>query len=182
MRALVFDTETTGLPLHPDAPLELQPRVIEFGGLLVDCATGDEVQSWSLIINPKQTLDPVITKITGLTDADLVDAPAFGDVWPVLREAFEAADFVVAHNAPFDTSLIDFELRRLGVSDFAWPMAVCTVQEVAESWGKRPKLIDLYQALTGQEFAQKHRALDDVRHLARVCVELGLFSTMEALP
>ena len=33
---IVFDTETTGLPLPETAPLESQPRIIEFAGIKLD--------------------------------------------------------------------------------------------------------------------------------------------------
>lgn len=177
--ALVFDLETTGLPLHPSAPLAKQPRAIEFGAVLIDAA-GRRLAEHSILINPEQALDPVITKITGLTDADLATAPRFADVLPEVRAAFEGADLMVAHNLPFDRFVLELELRRAGVEDFPWPRhSLCTVQTYRPFWGKRPRLIELYPAVLGRPLAQTHRAADDCAALAEIVVEeklLELFS------
>jgi DNA polymerase III alpha subunit (gram-positive type) len=175
MKVLGFDTETTGLPFHPDADLSLQPKVIEFGALMMDSETGEELETWSILINPREPLSAAIKKITGIEDADLKHAPYFADAWPEIQAAFLAADVVVAHNAPFDTSLINFELARMGIKDFKWPPVVCTVQENVEAWGRRVKLIELFEDLMEYPFDQKHRALDDVRHMMACVRKIKLF-------
>jgi DNA polymerase III epsilon subunit-like protein len=164
---LVFDTETTGLPLPSVMPLDKQPRIIEFGAALV--RDGKVVDSVDFVINPGMPLPEVITKITGLTDADLEDAPPFGDMLPAIRELFEQADVLVAHNAEFDTTLLKFELKRLGVEEFPWPKeTLCTVQEFTHRFGRRPKLTELYEHSLGKKLEQTHRALDDVMALVEV--------------
>ena len=174
MLALIFDTETTGIPKHPKARDEVQPRVIEFAGLLID-EQGGEVDRLEFLCNPGQPLEEIITKITGLTDDDLADQPPFADFMGRLAALFERADALVAHNLPFDRTLIELELARLGNPEFPWPrINVCTVQENAERWGRRPKLTELYQEVVGEPLAQTHRAMDDVEALARVVVETGV--------
>lgn len=171
---LIFDTETTGLPKHPHAKDGVQPSIIEFGGLLVD-DRGAIVEELSFLCNPKKKLEPIITKITGLTDDDLEGQPAFNDHLPRLTRFFERADTVAAHNLPFDFNMINLELARLNFIDFPWPARrICTVQEHAESWGKRVKLLDLYEHYTGKPLAQKHRAIDDVMALLEVCKLSGV--------
>ena len=175
MTYLIFDTETTGLTLHPRAKDEFQPRIIEWGGLLVD-GHGTELKELDVLINPKQPLSADITRITGLTDKDLVAAPAFAAVAKQLREFFAAADVLIAHNLPFDHTMMELELRRAHLlDDWPWPkLNMCTVQEHAEEWGYRPKLTELYSFYTGHPLAQSHRALDDVRALKAVCIAAGL--------
>ena len=169
MKTLVFDTETTGLPHHPDAKDSVQPRIIEWGGALVD-ETGAVIDSYETLVNPHTKLSAKITKITGLTDEDLASAPDFGALAERVRPMFASADALLAHNLPFDSQLMAFDLNRFGLAeDWPWPsVMVCTVQEHAEEWGRRPKLTELYHYYTGETLSQKHRALDDVMALVTV--------------
>ena len=175
MKSLVFDTETTGIPKHPNAKRSVQPRIIEFGGVLVD-DRGEELDSLELLINPGIPLEPVITKITGLTDEDLRDAPGFAEASLQIRPLFAAADRLIAHNAPFDTRMFELDIERCAVADWPWPdQVLCTVQEHAEVWGRRPKLLELYEFYMNEPLEQTHRALDDVRALVNICLNCGAF-------
>ena len=175
MITCIFDTETTGIPKHPNAKDKVQPRIIEFAGVLVD-ADGNEVDELVVLVNPQQPLEEVITKITGLTDEDLAEAPVWADVADEVLAFINRADRVVAHNAPFDVTMVELEEARRG-REVDWPgERVCTVQEHAEEWGFRPKLTQLYEHYTGEPLQQTHRALDDVRALATVCKAAGVFA------
>lgn len=174
MIALIFDTETTGLPKHPDAKDEVQPRIIEWGGVLAN-EEGEILAELNVLMNPGQKLEEIITKITGLTDEDLADQPSFAERAAELRPFFHRADVLIAHNLPFDRTLMELELKRAGIRDWPWPpRMLCTVQEHAEEWGRRPKLLELYQHYTGEPLDQKHRALDDVIALTKVCKLSGV--------
>lgn len=166
---IIFDTETTGLTLHPDAAVRKQPRVIEFGAALLDPHTGEVVETWNTLVNPGEPLSPEIIKITGITDADLHDAPAFAAVLRPMRLMFAQANCVVAHNLPFDRAILRGELARLDVFDFPWPpRELCTVGLYKDEWGRNPKLTELYAAVMGKPLAQTHRALDDVMAVVEV--------------
>lgn len=172
---LVFDTETTGIPKHPAAKMSVQPKIIEFGAALVD-DEGEVVETLQLIINPQEPIESIITKITGLTDDDLKDKPTFSEVAPRIAALFSKADVVIAHNLPFDSTLIDLEVARHNLPEWPWPkVKICTVQEHAEEWGRRPKLEELYEAVKGEPAYQTHRALDDVNLLIEVCRIQGVF-------
>lgn len=172
MKTLIFDTETTGLVLHRKAKAELQPRIIEWGGLLVD-EEGNELDSFNTLIDPGVPLPAEITKITGITEAELKGQPTFAEVAPRLRELFSEADVLIAHNLPFDSTMMKLDLGRAGLLDgWPWPKyLICTVQEHAAAWGHRPKLTELYEHYMGRPLAQTHRALDDVRALKEVCLK-----------
>lgn len=173
---LVFDTETTGLPLHDRAPLDLQPQCIEFGAALLSGRDGSVLEEISLLINPGKPLPPEIVKITGITDADLVDAPPFEAVLPRIESLFRGAAMCVAHNLPFDKNILRFELARLQRADFPWcARELCTVGAFVEQWGRRPKLTELYAATLGRPLAQQHRALSDVRALVEIVQALELW-------
>ena len=175
MISLIFDTETTGLILHPAAKDELQPRIIEWGGLLVE-SDGTEVGELNILIHPGCRLPPEITKITGITEDDLRGQPKFSEVVPLLRDMFAKAGAMIAHNLPFDRGMMELDLRRAGqLAQWPWPkIGICTVQEHAEEWGRRPKLTELYEYYMGRPLAQTHRAIDDVRALKEVCLRAGV--------
>jgi len=168
VKALVIDFETTGLTLHPDAKPELQPRAIEFAGVLMDLG-GEIVDSESFLINPGQEVSAEITKITSITNEMLATAPTFPHHLDRLRQLFADASVLVAHNLPFDRAIMAHELRLLGITDWPWPgHEVCTVQLYEPFWGRRPRLIELYETVTDKKYEQTHRALDDVTALAEI--------------
>lgn len=174
MITLIFDTETTGIPKHPAAKDAVQPRIIEFAGILIE-SNGVEYGELSLLINPGQPLEEIITKITGLTDEDLKDEPPFIERAPTLFEFFQKADCLLSHNLPFDHTMLWMELKRNNITDWPWPKYnTCTVQEHFPMFGFRPNLKQLYEFYTGNKLAQTHRALDDVRALATIAIQSGV--------
>jgi DNA polymerase III subunit alpha, Gram-positive type len=177
--ALVFDTETTGLTLHPDAPLSKQPKIIELGAALLD-RNGQVVDTFSQLIHPGEDVTEEITKITGITNADLKDAPTFAQVVPQVQAFFARGSAVFAHNLPFDRAMIRNECARHGVT-VPWPQQeFCTVGIMKEQWGRNPKLTELYEFATGRPLPQTHRALDDVLALVEAIVALDLHTLTEA--
>jgi DNA polymerase III epsilon subunit-like protein len=168
MNMLIFDWETTGLPLHPNAKPHLQPRVIEFGGILINDRY-EVLNELSQLINPGVPLSSEITKITGLSDEHLKDAPSFIQALPAIRDLFLEADIMCAHNLPFDETMLQLELNRTNSNPFNWPpRKLCTAQTFFPIFGARPSMKLLYHHVTGFPLAQTHRALDDCRALAEI--------------
>lgn len=174
--AIAFDVETSGLTLHPDAPLSKQPRMIEFGGVIFSLETGAIEEEISILVNPGIEISQEITGITGITNEDVADAPRFAAIEPQLRRAFGSCIGVVAHNLPFDKAIMKHELMRLNILDFPWPQnEMCTVGLHAEEWGRNPRLVELYEATFGRKLAQTHRALDDVKAMVEIIQEKELW-------
>lgn len=171
MRAFIFDTETTGLIDNRSLPLDKQPEIIEFYGVNVDLATGEEWNEIDELIKPKRPPDETITRITGLTEEDLKDKPD----WSVFAEriGFElaTAPLVIAHNLSFDREMVDIEMERQGKA-VTWPALLCTVEATIHLKGFRLNLTDLHTHLFGEGFPKAHRAKNDVTALVRCCVEL----------
>ena len=66
---------------------------------------GNVVDSWySLIRPPRQAI--LFSYIHGLYWDDVKDAPAFADVWQEALPFLEGADYIAAHNAGFDRSVL----------------------------------------------------------------------------
>lgn len=162
--SLILDTETTGLPLPSVADLSKQPRIIELA--LVRVVDGVVVSEHEWLIQPECELPAVITKITGLKDEDLAGKPKFAAILEEIKDAFAGADMLIAHNIEFDCSVLQFELERCKCENFPWPkQRVCTVQEFVHIKGRRLKLTELFELLTGGKLEQTHRALSDCNAL-----------------
>ena len=113
----VVDFETTGC--NP-----MRDRIIEIGACRV---TGGKVTSrYATLINPGMEVPGMITALTGINTAMLVDAPPMAEVAPTFMEFLEGNVFV-AHSARFDFGFLNGELRRLGREPLA-DRPVCTVQ------------------------------------------------------
>lgn len=175
MRMAVLDTETTGLPLNDQADLRLQPYIIEWA--VAHIVNGKVAATYETLIKPPIPLPAEITKITGLTDEDLVDAPNFSGALPLIMKSLEGVDIVVAHNAPFDVGMLEFELARHGIN-FVWPRVECSVQLYHDEYGRRMKLLELYEAKLGKPLDQTHRALDDVMALCEIIINEKLWKVL----
>jgi len=162
---IFFDTETTGLIKNASLPLNKQPRIIE-----IACIKEPGGETFQTIFYPGVLLEPIITKITGLTDGDLEDAPVFGEHIPDLCDFFRGEETLVAHNMPFDFQMLLMELQRENAEyKFPWPSKRIDTVQLAKPFynGRFKKLQFLYEDLVGP-YEQKHRALDDVEMLIKV--------------
>lgn len=170
MRTLIYDTETTGLLKPGIADLASQPKIIEFALVELD-DDYNEVGAWSWLINPGEPITDEITKITGLTNNDLVGKPSFIQVLPEIEDVFLGAHRLMAHNLPFDLGMLTNELKRVG-REYAFPYPpnqLCTVQLASELiFGRRARMTELYEKTLGKKLEQTHRALDDVRALVEI--------------
>ena len=89
---VVVDVETTGMDPETDRITEIAMMKIRDGTLQ------DE---FSTLINPLIPIPEFITRLTGIDDLMVQDAPTARDVAPTIAEFLGDAIFV-AHNAPFD--------------------------------------------------------------------------------
>lgn len=159
---IFFDTETTGLIRNAALHLNKQPHIIEIGMVREPKIPGRPSQ-FGVVLKVPVKLEPIITKITGLTDEDLEDCPTFAEIYHDLAAFVKGETQLVAHNMPFDHGMLMFELRR-GGWDVVFPMPknrIDTVQMAKPFYkGRYMKLQTLYEDLVGP-YVQKHRAIDD---------------------
>ena len=168
IREIAFDTETTGLEWDQD------DRIIELGAveLINHVATGKTFQTY---INPGRPVSEATIRITGITDADLVDKPGFED--PSIVEAF--LDFVgdsilVAHNAKFDRGFLNMELQRCGRAPIPEDRWIDTVAIARKKFPGAPASLDALckRFDVNSEARTYHGALLDSQLLSEVYLEL----------
>ncbi len=176
MRALVLDTETTGL--IPNATIKdgRLPEICEVYAALVDFADDGShaiLDELDQLVRPSRPIveDSKSGERHGITNAMVRSAPTFRQVLPALKKMIEQAPVVVAHNATFDREAIDIEARRAGIS-ISWPPLICTVEQSMGLRGHRMTLSDLHEFLVGMKFEGAHRAKVDVAALIRCVGEL----------
>lgn len=179
MKALIFDTETTGLPKNRTIKLDLQPEIIEFYCQMVDLKTGKIGKKFGTLIKPSKPLSDTpafgdkktITAITGITNEMLEGKPSFNAASKIIFKMIQGSPIVIAHNLSFDAEMIDIEAERLGIQ-VKWPRKICSVEATIAMKGYRLNLTNLHLELFGKEFEGAHRAAGDVEALTKCCIEL----------
>jgi len=167
MISLILDTETTGLLLSKTADLDKQPHIIELA--IAKFENGKLIGEFSELIDPECEITAEITKITGITNEDVIGKQKFRQLLQQIEDFVGGADTLYANNAPFDTGMLQVELERCARTGFPWPPAtVCTVQEFMHLKGRRLKLTQLYELKLNKVLNQSHRAMDDVMALAEI--------------
>jgi len=168
MREIAFDTETTGLEWNGD------DRIIELGAVELEnhIPTG---KTFRRFVNPGRPVSEATIRITGITDADLVDKPRFDD--PDIADAF--LEFVgdatlVAHNAAFDRGFLNAELKRCGKPPIPEERWVDTVMIARKKYPGAPASLDALcrRFDISLESRSVHGALLDSQLLASVYLEL----------
>ncbi|WP_374657262.1 DNA polymerase III subunit epsilon [Phenylobacterium sp.] len=167
-REIVLDTETTGFEPH------LGHRLVELACLEIEdyLPTG---RSFHVYIDPERDMPPEAEKVHGLSAAFLRGKPKFRD-----KEIH--ADFlefvgdapIIAHNATFDRTFVNYELEALGVAGIPEERWIDTLALARKRF---PGMHNSLDALCKRfkislSEREKHGALIDARLLAAVYLEL----------
>jgi DNA polymerase-3 subunit epsilon len=165
-RAVLFDTETTGLdPGTGD-------RVIEVAALelINDLPTG---QFFHALIDPEREIPEDVTRIHGLRSADVAGKPKFADIAAGLTAFFGDAR-LIAHNAPFDFGFLNAEFARVGLPRLGSERMIDTLVLAKARFPGMPNSLDALCRRFAIDLSQRttHNALLDCRLLADVYVEL----------
>jgi DNA polymerase-3 subunit epsilon len=155
---VVVDLETTGGAIGPGA-------IIEIGAYRMRWRRIEE--SFQSLIRPRVMVSTFITRLTSITNAMLADAPSIEEVLPEFRD-FLGDAVMVAHNAPFDRSFLDFEFRRIFGIGVLNPV-LCTVRMARRLLPSvKRRRLDLLAEHFGLSTEGRHRALGDARMTAEL--------------
>lgn len=117
------------------------------------------IEQYDTLINPERRIPAEITRITGITDEMVADAPKFYEVAKKVVELTEGRIFV-AHNVRFDYGFLKEEFGRLGYSFSRRQLCTVRLSRTAfpglssYSLGNLIKNFDI-------NVDSRHRALDD---------------------
>ena len=168
-RKVVLDTETTGLEV------ERGHRVIEIGCVeLVDRRPSG--RKFHYYLNPARAIDAGAVAVHGITDDFLRDKPKFAEIAADFV-AFIAGAELLIHNAAFDTSFLDDELKRAGVAFGCVADHATVVDTLALARQKYPGQKNTLDALckrlgVDNSHREVHGALLDAHLLADVWVAM----------
>ncbi|MDQ3239084.1 MAG: exonuclease domain-containing protein [bacterium] len=146
----VVDLETTGC--KPGVS-----QIIEIG--IVKIKNKQIVDTYQSFLDPGTPIPAFISKMTGIKDSDVQNAPLLPDLAPKILSLLKDTVFV-AHNVGFDYSFLQKNLRLCKI-DFSSPK-LCTVQLSRKLLPQllHHKLDDLARHFH-IEIPSRHRALDD---------------------
>jgi DNA polymerase-3 subunit epsilon len=92
-------------------------------------------RTYSLIKPPRRRF--VFTYLHGITWEDVANQPTFGELWPTYSPMLEGIDFLAAHNASFDRSVLHRCCAAAGIDSPKIPFR-CTVQLARQTWNIYP--------------------------------------------
>lgn len=147
-----IDVETTGLDATAD-------RIIEIA--VVHMRAGVVEERYCSLVNPGRPVGPDSERITGISDADVADAPPFSEIAAEVAQRLQGHG-ILAYNLGFDRAFVENELR---VCELAWPTDAPLIDPLTLARGIFPeqrgfKLGRVAERL-GIELVEAHRADHD---------------------
>lgn len=119
----MFDSPAVFVDIETNGGSGERGRITEIA--LIRVEDGEIVEEYSSLVNPGGPLPYWITKLTGITNDDVADAPYFDEIAREVARILDGAIFV-AHNVRFDFSFIKRQLEALGYT--FRPKLFCTVR------------------------------------------------------
>lgn len=184
-RALIYDTETSGIPLFNEPSEDpRQPHIVQLGALLVDLDTSRVISTLDLVIRPDGWEIPEdVAAIHGITTEHAYDVGVSESLaTEMLLELWARSQVRIGHNESFDARMVRIALFRfepaLGQDPDQWKAgkAECT-QRMATPILKLPptekmraagrfhyksaNLSEAYKHFTGKDLEGAHSAMAD---------------------
>lgn len=157
---VVFDLETTGLNTNVD-------KIIEIGAVKV--TNGEIVDRYSTFVNPQEHITEKISKLTGIYDDMVENAPTENEILPEFLD-FIGDSVVVAHNAGFDTAFLK---RYAKANSIIFDNTIIDTVELGKTL--LPKLnnfkLDTICEAVGVSLENHHRAVDDAEATAECFIK-----------
>lgn len=146
---------------------------------LVKVTQGKPVERLYHLIRPprKQIL---FTWVHGISWAQVADKPTFGELWPRFARFLEGADFLVAHNAPFDRGVLHACCAAAGVEAPPLPF-FCSVQLAKRTWNLPRNNLPALSQVLGISL-QHHNAASDAEACAMIVLAAARERGEQGLP
>lgn len=158
---VVFDLETTGLDF-------MNSGITEIGAVKIK--NGSIVETFSTFVNPKFAISDEITKLTGITEQMVKDAPTIDEVMCDFYKFCKGA-ILVGQNIEFDYGFINFYGKK---SNYIFDNLREDTMLIAKKniFLKNYKLKTIAEALK-VPLINAHRAINDAMCTAKVYIKLA---------
>jgi DNA polymerase-3 subunit epsilon/ATP-dependent DNA helicase DinG len=155
---VAIDVETTGLQAGVDEIIEV--AAVKFRG------NGEIIERYSTLVQPRQALPLKITRLTGITPADVAAAPRFNAV------GADVARFIKTY--PIVGHSVNFDLRMLREQGMNFTQPVYDTFDLATLLLPQAPIYKLGSLADGLGIAHPadHRALNDAEVAAQVFVKM----------
>jgi DNA polymerase III subunit epsilon len=166
IREIILDTETTGL-----SPREGH-RIVEIGAVeLIDHLPSG--QSFHVYLDPQRDMPKEAEAVHGLSSAFLKGKPLFGAIADDFI-TFIADSVLIIHNASFDMTFINAELKAVGKEAIPMSQVIDTLAVAKQKHPMASNSLDALCKRYGIDLSRrtKHGALLDSELLAEVYLEL----------
>lgn len=148
-----FDIETTGLNISRD-------RIVEISVLKVFPPDGEKKESKTLLINPAIPIPEEVSRIHGITDADVQNAPLFKECANDLARFLDDCDLAGYNCNQFDIPLLMEEFLRAGIDVDMKNRKIVDVQTIFHKKEERT-LSAAYKFYCNKQLNHAHRAEAD---------------------
>tara|TARA_Y100000590_G_scaffold446347_1_gene579921 strand:+ start:1120 stop:1797 length:678 start_codon:yes stop_codon:yes gene_type:complete len=166
MLEIILDTETTGLSTTQ------KHRIVEIGCIELENQIPTN-RSFHAYINPQRPVSEDALKIHGYSDKFLSDKKTFSEIAQDFLNFIDNKKLVI-HNAPFDLSFLNYELRLIKKKEIDIGKVIDTLEIARQKYpGAQNSLDALCKRFNiDNSKREKHSALIDCQLLKEVYVNL----------
>jgi len=167
MLEIILDTETTGLSNTE------KHRIVEIGCIELD----NQIPTNKIFheyINPQRPVSEEAYKIHGYSDIFLSDKKIFAEIYKGFLDFIKGKKLII-HNAPFDLSFLNYELRLINQKTIDKKNVIDTLEVARSKYpGAQNSLDALCKRFNIDNTArrEKHNALVDCHLLKEVYINL----------
>ncbi len=148
---IVLDLETTGLSPYAS-------NITEIAAVKVQ--NGKQIDSFQTLVNPGEPIPRFITRLTGITNEMVKDAPHIKKVLPKLKK-FLGDHTIIAHNTGFDYNFLAHNFWTHSKQEFTNPK-LCTAKLARRILSSLPsKRLGTLCEYYGINHQNAHRAMGD---------------------
>lgn len=149
----IFDLEATGLNITKE-------RIVQIAILKINPDGSEE--KFESLINPEIHISDEVTKIHGIKNEDVINAPTFVEIADKIVSFIENADLAGYNSNKFDIPLLAEELIRAGNTFDISTKKFIDVQNIFHKMEQRT-LVAAFKFYCNQELVNAHDAMSDTK-------------------
>ena len=185
MKVLVFDTETTGLPIGRNPSIretKKWPHIVQLSCILFDTDTNEIIRSYDTVVKVPDNIKISEESISlhGISrDISNTRGLPVKDVLKEFNQMLIASDKVIGHNISFDKRVVMVESIRLYISQYFTidgarkpeyctmknSVDICKIEKVGkdgDKYFKYPSLTELHDKLFQKTPKNVHNSMVDI--------------------